>query len=216
MPRYRAAPPLTANYVRRLGNQLRLLGVCLLSLALSGCDGCIPIARSSRTILFPARPLREISAPEPDGDFQDLDLVITDAALLKSGTAIVASGLHHGRPVSIRVVITRRAARDGDSAVRLESLGADSDAFISSLADIYKAAGPLKMKKVAIFDAIALAGDPANLSAKDVKLKLFCHTRIEAEYCELYLNADTRTGVVEIAEKDPGYRQAVISWLKQP
>ena len=194
---------------------MRFTTVCFLSLVLASCDGPIQLVRSSGAIVFPQQSPREIVVSAPSDSFQDLALVIMDVVPTREGTAIVAAGLCHARPVSFRTVIGRRAGQSGETVVRLESLGADSDTFVSSLGDIYKAPAPRQMKHVAIFDAISLAGDPANLSAGELKLKLFCHTQIEAQYCELYLNTDLRSGVVEVAEKDPGYRQAVLTWLGQ-
>jgi hypothetical protein len=194
---------------------LRLATVLFLSLLLASCDGCIYVAHSSSTILFPAQSPREIAPPAPTNGFQDIVFVITDAVPTSEGTAIVASGLYHARPVSFRAVINRHATQSSDSAVRLESLGSDSDSFIAALAEVYRAPAPRKMKTVAVFDAIPLAGASGNLGAGELKLKLFCHTQIESQYCELYLNTNLRSGIVEIAEKDPGYRQAVLTWLGQ-
>jgi hypothetical protein len=186
----------------------------ILSVVLASCNGPIQLVRASGgAIVFPEQALREIAVSTPGTDFQELAFVITDAAPTGNGTAIVASGLYRARPVSFRAVIDRHAGQYADSAVRLESLGTTSDSFVSSLADVYGAGAPRRMKAFAIFDAIPLEGDPANLGAGELQLKLFCRARTENQYCELYLNTNLRTGIVEIVEKDPEYRRALLAWL---
>src|SRR5262249_20692129 len=95
--------------------------------------------------------------------------------------------------------------------VELCSRGAASDALVQAIADAYGVSvAPAVMAGSTKFAAISLAGDPTRLDGGPVKLKLFFESTDETRYAELYLNVDAKQGTVQLDEKDPEYRKAVL------
>jgi hypothetical protein len=64
------------------------------------------------------------------------------------------------------------------------------------------------------FTAISLGGEPADLGKGPAKIKLFFESDAEDRYAELYTNVDLASGVLQIHEKDPEYRSALIHALR--
>jgi hypothetical protein len=191
----------------------RRLVTATVGLLLAACYGSSPSA-GERTLPFARRGLHEIAEPQEVADFQDLELTLKSVRQSSSSTFLEAVGLHSGTPVALRIVIPAGTTRD--SVVRLESLGQQSDAFLSSLGELYHSPVATTMRRSASFDFIPLKGTPATLANGELKLKLFCHEQRGDQYCELYLNTNLPAGTVEIAEKDPGYRKPLLAWLGSP
>ncbi len=99
--------------------------------------------------------------------------------------------------------------------VDFESTGSDSDRLVQVMDQLYEislnpegmAAGPIQ------FTAISLQGDPRDLWAGPVKIKLFIESEDEERYGELYTNIDMQDGTLEVREKDVSYRKSVIRAL---
>jgi hypothetical protein len=63
------------------------------------------------------------------------------------------------------------------------------------------------------FTGLSLEGDPSKLDDGEVKIKLFFESNKEEAYAELYTNIDLPSKKLEFAEKDPGYRVALVKAL---
>jgi hypothetical protein len=72
---------------------------------------------------------------------------------------------------------------------------------------------PSKMAASTNFTAISLEGTPAKLADGPVKLKLFYETDKDEDLAELFLNIDVPKSRVELREKDPEYRAAIVRAL---
>ena len=69
------------------------------------------------------------------------------------------------------------------------------------------------MAPVIAFSAIALRGNPADLSGGPVKMKLFFESEDEAHYAEVYTNIHLAQRLAEFREKDNGYRAPLLRAL---
>jgi len=172
------------------------------------------------------KPLPEITADSEDGDFVDLGFAIRSRETLPDGSeAFHAYGVHHGQEVGIAVVLGTqwKSGTLGSNAslvtyrgtVTYRSLGAPSDALLQVLDELYETKlQPRTMRPATTFTAISLGGDPSNLTKGPTKMKLFFESEAEDRYAEVYTNIDLAKGVLEIHEKDPEYRSALIKALR--
>jgi hypothetical protein len=99
--------------------------------------------------------------------------------------------------------------------ITIRTLGAPSDALIEVLDGLYATKlQPTKMRPRTTFTGITLAGEPADLGKGPTKIKLFFEAEAENSYAELFTNIDLAKGVLQIHEKDPDYRSAIIYALR--
>jgi hypothetical protein len=177
-----------------------------------------------RTPRSPAAP--EITAESDDGGFVDLGFAIRSRETLPDGSQVLhAIGLHRGREVGMAVVLGNqwKAGSLGPDVplvtyrgtVTYRSLGATSDALLQALDELYGTRlQPTIMRQSTTFTGISLGGEPADLMKGPVKIKLFLESDDEARYAELYTNIDVTNGILQIHEKDPEYRSAIIKALR--
>ena len=71
----------------------------------------------------------------------------------------------------------------------------------------------MRMADSVEFAALSLEGDPADLAAGPVKLRLFFEPNDPDRHAELYLNLDLRARSIELHEKDEAYRRPLIPAL---
>jgi hypothetical protein len=101
--------------------------------------------------------------------------------------------------------------------VVFRSMGPESDAWIQALDQEYGTKlGPRKMAREVRWTALSLAGDPRNLDAGPVKIKIFFETGAEADYAEAFLDVDAASRSVQIREKDESYRAPLVRALREP
>ncbi len=174
----------------------------------------------------PVQPLPEITADSEDGSFVDLGFAIRSRESLPDGSeALHAYGVYHGREVGITVVLgtswksgtlgTEVPLVTYTGTVTYHSLGAPSDALLQTLDQLYATKlQPTVIRPATTFAAISLGGEPANLTKGPVRIKLFFESDDEDRYAELYTNIDLANGVLQIHEKDPDYRSALIKALQ--
>ena len=165
--------------------------------------------------------LPEITS-EGEGDFHDLVFAVAGVTRAADGSEeVTAVGAHKGRPVRFQAVVAPTwehgqvaDRRTYSGVVTLRSLGADSDALVRIIDTLYGAkVMPKRMAPAVPFAAISLKGNPLELAAGEVALKLFFESESEERYAELYLNIDLARSRVELREKDEGYRGPVVRAL---
>ena len=138
---------------------------------------------------------------------------------------IRASGLHRGQPVGFEVLLGsnwRGGSSDKElplviyqGTVTYRSLGAESDAFVQVLDDLYGTrAGVRTMAVETRFTGLSLEGNPGKLAEGPVKIKLFYESGDEKDYVEFFTNVELGKRRIEFREKDPEYRPAIIRALK--
>jgi len=71
---------------------------------------------------------------------------------------------------------------------------------------------PSQMLKSVVFSAVSLDGNPANLQSGPVKLKLFLDPDGDG-YAEVFANIELDERKFYFNEKDPEYRQILLSAL---
>ena len=168
--------------------------------------------------------LPEITAAS-DSEWHDLTFRIQHVQRQADGAQLVqAAGTYRNKPVAFAVLLGPQweAGRLGDlplitytGVVTLRSLGVQSDHLLVVIDQLYGTAQhPLKMRPQTPFTAITLGGDPRDLQAAPVKMKLFFESDDESRYAELFLNIDRGAHTVELAEKDPDYRSAIVRALR--
>lgn len=159
-------------------------------------------------------------------DFIDLALFIEDHQRQPDGTQIIrAAGKHNSQPIRLEIVLGaswKSGSLDEkiplvvyQGTVTFRSLGTESDNLVRMLDEVYGTKlNPTAMKQQTRFTAMTLGGDPRDLSKGPVKVKLFFESDNEKEYAELFTNIDLSKHRLEINEKDPDYREAIVQSLK--
>lgn len=182
-----------------------------------GCQVPRERMRSSST----PNPAPEITSETEEG-FHDLVFSLASATRATDGSQeVTAVGTHAGQPVCFQATLspTWKEGRVADrrsftGVVTVRSLGVESDALVKAMDTLYEAQlKPTSMAKATQFAAITLNGNPSDLTAGEVAIKLFFESENEDRYAELYLNIDVPKHRVELREKDEGYRAPVIRAL---
>ncbi len=183
-----------------------------------------PVAAPPEVVALTGPP--EITAETEEG-FVDLLFYIAEHQSLADGShSLVAAGRHKGRAVGFQVVVGTtwtKGKPDKDvpvdirpGAVLYRSIGAESDAFLQVLDDLYGTkVHPKAMVGERRFAAISLSGDPKNLAAGPVKIKLFYEPGPDDRYAEFFTNIDLARRRLEFREKDPEYRKPVVRALQR-
>jgi hypothetical protein len=90
------------------------------------------------------------------------------------------------------------------------------DAFVQAAAALYGVAVvPRTMGPVTEFNALSLTRDPARVFDEPLDLKIFfgSHPDFGVPYSEAFLNFNVPAGTIQLHEKDPEYRGAIIEAL---
>jgi hypothetical protein len=162
--------------------------------------------------------------------FVDLEFTLASHERLTDGTQVcVARGTHDGKEVAFqfRLPPTWKQGTLGDtgittyqSTINIESIGAASDYFVATLANLYGGTlRPTNMAPIVTFTAISLEGIPTQLEKGRTKIKLFFEPQEDNDdaydryYAEHYLNIEMSSRVVEFHEKDSEYRDPVLRAL---
>lgn len=165
------------------------------------------------------------SESEEDG-FVDLVLAIDKHDVRPGGTqSFRASGVHQGQRVALEILLGPdwRAGSLGEDIpqttysgqVTYRSVGPESDALLRAIDALYETQlEPRSMTGERHFTCVTLGGDPRHPHNGRIHAKLFYETDNEDEYAELYTNIDVAAGRVEIKEKDPDYRSAIVRALR--
>lgn len=223
MPKY-----LMSSSAVRAHAVSRNLLVALLVLVISGCT------RQSVSLPQPeepAEPVKQLEAApeitsESEEGYYDLIFYIEEHKQLPDGSQTIrASGKHKGRPLGFELVLGP-AWKSGSvtpdiplvthqGSITYRSTGADSDAFVQVLDELYDTKLNSKsMRKETPFTAISLEGDPSDLARGIAKIKLFFESDKEDEYAELFTNIHLGARRLEFREKDEEYRSAVVKALR--
>jgi hypothetical protein len=158
-----------------------------------------------------------------------VDLTLTITRTLKAGDRhhYVARGSFCGDPVGLQIelvsMLPAGLAESGGptnagflpDAVRWRSIGAESDAFLNALAELYEHPAPgAPMRDLVRPSAFSLNAYPVDLSKPATgRFKLFFEG--DDAYAELFMNIDTAAGIIQLNEKDPDYRTALLTLLRQ-
>lgn len=161
--------------------------------------------------------------------WSDIFLAIIADTKTDTSHIYIAKGIYKGKTVGLQIEVRSNIAAgivdgkpDGKSgfvanAVRLKSIGQESDDLVKALAELYKQPSDKGFTKQTISaTAFSLNDKPADLDKKDYyKLKLFFEENDENLYSEIFLNINTDKREIEIQEKDEGYRETLIKvWTK--
>ena len=207
---------------RRTHRLTLLLGGALL-LAATSCSKTVdkpvpaaPVAKST-----------EITADLKKGMGLDLVFAITAQDITADGSRVLqVRGTHKGVEVGLIVVLGPKwesvAPESGSKSkfvfhtgiVEYRTIGEPSNALLTALDELYGTKlDPKAMRQEAKFNGISLQGDPADLAKGELRLKLTSEASDPARQAELYTNIDLSKHELRIAEKDAGFRKAVIQAL---
>jgi hypothetical protein len=162
--------------------------------------------------------LPEITS-ESEEAFHDLVFAVVSADNpFRGGATLRAAGAHEGKIVSfeVRLGASWKEGRMGDletylGTVVLSSVGGEPHDLARALDKLYETElAPVGMKERTEFTAISLEGNPRKLKRGPVKLKLFVETDDEERYAEVFLNIDLAKSRLQLNEKDPSYREALV------
>jgi hypothetical protein len=167
----------------------------------------------------------EITSEEEEGS-HDLVFYIQEHKRLPGGSqSIRGSGTHKGRPLGLEIVLgpSWKAGSLGKDIplatyrgiVTYRSIGAEGDAFVQVLNELYGAkVSPKAMARETQFTGISLEGDPRDLTKGPVKIKLFFESGVQDDYAELFTNIELAAHRLEVREKDEEYRSPVVKALQ--
>lgn len=100
------------------------------------------------------------------------------------------------------------------ASILIGRTGAKSDALVSRIAEIFRLAdSKIVARNEVELDALSLFADPRPIGSKPIHLKVFVRGDGAKEYGEFFLDVDIPGGHVQVKEKDPEYRQAVVKAL---
>jgi len=160
-----------------------------------------------------------------DEGFVDLDLPLIQFVRRSRGYRVAGRGTLDGKTIGLVVDVdgnwTEKPTEDSRITfywgnVTLRSTGPDSDALAEELARLYGIPrSGLHMLTEVRAEAVGLASDPRLVESEAVKMKLFLHSEKEERYAEVFFNIDLRAQVMEIHEKDTGYRKNLIRALTE-
>ena len=159
---------------------------------------------------------------ECEEGFADLVLAVAaDHSTPDGGRCLELRATHKGELVGLRIELPsgwKRSQIGGitsfSGAVTYRSIGDLSDRFVSLLDHLYGVGlDPRRMKDAVSFAAITLGDDPDALDSTAIHMKLFFEHKDQERHAEVYTNVDLPRGVVEIREKDEGYRRALVQAL---
>jgi len=194
-------------------------------------DGCSKQPASPPQGAAQARPSKPLAAPpdvtsEAEEGYHDLVFYVQEHKRLPDGSeSIRGLGTHMGRQLGLEVILspTWPACSLGKDVpivahrgiVSYRSTGADSDAFVQVLDELYGTKLiPKAMGNETRFTGISLEGDPSDLAKGPVKIKLFFESGGQDDYAELFTNIDLAARRLEVREKDESYRSQVIRALR--
>jgi hypothetical protein len=206
-----AADTLVGRTNIKMDRLLRTLSLWLL--ALSATVGC----RTSTPTTPSVRP-PEITSETEEGSQDLVFALIARSGRTLGGEVLRATGKHQRRLVSFEVRLGP-AWKEGNFAGRITyqgtaaivSVGEESDALVRILDELYGTKlAPRSMNTETSFTAISLEGNPQELKAGAVKLKLFFEAEEEERYAESFLNIDVAKSRVYLLEKDPEYRTPIV------
>jgi hypothetical protein len=136
------------------------------------------------------------------------------------GERFVAAGADGQTEVALAITVEpgwTKGKLDGINAdvyrglVTLETTGPRSDRLLQAIDRLYSTnLGVNRMSRATRFVGISLEGNPAALDDAPTKIKLFFESEREDRYAEIFLNLDVRAKTIQLNEKDPDYRKAVI------
>lgn len=161
---------------------------------------------------------------DPEEGWSDIFLKITEDIKTDTSHIYIAKGLYKNKTVGLQIEINSKIGAgiidgkpDGKAgfvanAVRLKSIGQESDELVKALAELYKQPTDKGFTKQTISaTAFSLNEKAVNLDKSDhYKLKLFFAEEDENLYSEIFLNINTDRREIEIHEKDEGYREPII------
>jgi hypothetical protein len=194
-------------------------------LAFVALFGAILIWRSAQSTET-ARPI-EVDSSE---GFSDLRLPVSSYRCdSKGGCTIESRGVYEGRTVTVRILIASGMrenksdeltgkgslfAQKGGVSLQFDR-GSGRD-FVLLLSSIYKI--PVRdpsPPSVLSMTAVPLDGDPQSIRSAPLRFKVFHHDDDPdaSDYFELYVDPDLPRRIVNINEKDVGYREGILRAL---
>jgi hypothetical protein len=165
--------------------------------------------------------LPEILSESEEG-FVDLVFSITKKFMdLERGMCFEIQAAHQGEIVGLNIELSAnwKFQKMGDlpcstGKITYRSPGELGDRFVILLDRLYGTNFlPTRMNPATSFAAITLGGDPSMLESSAIRIKLFHEHGHEAQYAEIYTNFDLKRNRIQIREKDPGHRYAIIRAL---
>ncbi|KQP13795.1 hypothetical protein ASF43_18085 [Pseudorhodoferax sp. Leaf267] len=100
------------------------------------------------------------------------------------------------------------------TSILLGRTGEKSDALVRCLSETYQMPdATLRARDEVELDVVSIFADPRPVGSKPIYLKVFLHGGAGQEYGEFYITVDLAAGKIQLKEKDPEYRSAVLSAL---
>jgi hypothetical protein len=166
-------------------------------------------------------PDMDITAASSIEGWVDLTFFISsDQRASDGGRILRGSGRYKSTPVELAVKLgqdwKQAESITGTSWVGEVHVLNDSRAtgtLLKALAELYAVPVAGWTKRDSTFAGLSLSGEPATLQAGPTNMKLFFHASKDEDYAELYLNIDVAARRMELREKSPDYRSAILRAL---
>lgn len=156
-------------------------------------------------------------------DFVDVILPIAEHRWAKDGTlSVIARGKVREKSVAFAVDLEPewkpQPIEDTEITVYwgkgyIRSVGPESDAFLSLLAQEYGLPSQGSMAPRVEITMAGMDSDPRDLREIPAKIKIFFEAGGEPSYGEAFINIDLGGKTLEFRDKDPEYHQGIVSSL---
>lgn len=166
------------------------------------------------------------SLGKEDG-FVDISLSISKSETLPDGTRrfVVKNKLREQRVGFVFELSPHWKAQPTENSdlvfywgnANILSVGAESDAFINQVANLYGITGAANKFKIKIpAQVVGLANDPRKMDSMPIKMKFFFNPDADENlYSEVFINIDLKKKVLEFNEKDTEYRRPLVRSMAQ-
>jgi hypothetical protein len=160
------------------------------------------------------------TAKENDG-FLDIDVPIAtnqvDGAVARIACRGSINGEVIGFGIELRPEWELQTLEGSWGSGSLIAKGAESSNLIALMAVRYglESFSEKPMLPEIAFQVVCLEGDPRQLPIQALRTKLFFFPDADKRYAEVYLNVDTHASVVQLNEKDNGYRVPLLRALTE-
>ncbi len=161
---------------------------------------------------------------EDEAGFIDLNLYLVRLEIMPNGGFFAEGrGKHGNRTLGFAIELDSNwkatpipESNDffywGSGVIR--STGNESDALLAILTDLYNLPlCPMPMRKEISVGVVGLANDPRLLLEKPTHMKLFFENGNPDRYAEVFVNVIASERRMELHEKDPEYRKALVCAL---
>jgi hypothetical protein len=152
------------------------------------------------------------------------DIILSIVSYMETPDARIYKALSswHGRNLGLMVSIPQQTGEKGfGTGFEVKSIGEESDHLLQTMGDVWgqklntssRLRPELSLAYVDLKEFGKSLGAPHDPNSPYSRYKLFFQGSSDEDYAELYINVNAIEKILEIMEKDSGYREPLTRWL---